>query len=87
MEFIDMEKIRANVKARREATDACPGHHFPNPSEKALLRGWRCANCDQLFDAHEIAMYQQGLRHAEKGHRADAVLPAKWPAPAGSTNG
>lgn len=76
---LDTKKILADVKARREAMEACPGHHFPNPTEKALLRGWRCANCDQLFDAHEIAMYKQGLKHAEKGHRAEAVLPAKWP--------
>ena len=76
---LDAKKILADVKARREAMEACPGYHFPTPTEKALLRGWRCANCDQFFDSHEIAMYKQGLKHAEKGHRAEAVLPAKWP--------
>lgn len=76
---LDTKKILAEVKARQAAMEACPGHHFPSPPDWKVLRGWRCANCDQLFDAHEIAMYKQGLKHAEKGHRAEAVLPAKWP--------
>ena len=76
---LDAKKILADIKAREDAMEACRGHHFPNPSERPMSRGWRCANCNQLFDAREIAMYQQGLRHALKGHRAEVVLPAKWP--------
>lgn len=81
---LDTKKILSEVLARSVAMEQCPGHHFPNPSERPMSRGWRCVNCNQLFDAHEIAMYQQGLRHAEKGHRAEAVLPTKWPDGGGS---
>lgn len=81
---IDTGKILAEVRARREAMDACPGHHFPGPSRAPMMRGWICCNCGQAMDAHEIHMYQQGLQHAEKGHRADAMLPAKWPGGGGS---
>lgn len=67
---VDPQQILREVRERRARRSACAGHEFV-PSARGK---WECPNCGVPFDAKEIQMYLQGLRHGARGHSLNSDL-------------
>lgn len=73
---IDMDKIIAEVKAKRLLLDACAGHDFSIPVNRinkvkiepgmpTNFCDWRCAKCGGWVDGIARVWYNRGVAHEQ----------------------